>query len=96
MIAFQNYAKINFKRFYKNLSYLFCHNFFAIFSEAFFQNIQETIFATFDKTSKKETSTVALQNYTKLTFKMIFKMIHTYFSRIILQHFSNRLYPNIK
>ena len=41
--------------------------------------------------------TVSLQNYTKISFKMLYKNLsYLYFSRFFLQHVSNRLYPNVK
>ena len=47
----------------------------------------------FSKTSKKRISTVALQNYTKISFiRLIKNLSYLMFS----QQFSNRPYPSVK
>ena len=45
---------------------------------------------------KKKKFTIALQNYTKISFKRLYKNLSYFFSRIFLQHFSSRPYPNDK
>ena len=50
----------------------------------------------FSKTAKKQIFPVALQNYPKIRFKRLYKKFLFIFSRIFLQHFSNRLYSNVK
>ena len=45
---------------------------------------------------KRKKITIALQNYTKISFKRLYNNLSYFFSRNFLQHFSSRPYPNDK
>ena len=93
VVKLQNYAKISFKRLYRNLSYLLFHKTFSKHSaKHFFKTFTKHLFATFSKTFKKQILTVSLRNNAKISSKRLYKY-HFY---LFLQHFSNKPYSNVK